>query len=91
MMRQLKSYRAKTHSIANSQIVFEDYAYEDALIVFVEIVEFLALENPFGDNSKALNKDYNIRAKQFGAFAALRGFDEMIEEAQREAAQEYEK
>lgn len=39
-MRQLKSYRAKTHSIANSQIVFEDYAYEDALIVFVEIVEF---------------------------------------------------
>ena len=54
-------------------------------------MEFLALENPFGDNSEALNKDYNIRAKQFGAFAALRGFDEMIEEAQREAAQEYEK
>lgn len=51
----------------------------------------MALENPFGDNSEALNKDYNIRAKQFGAFAALRGFDEMIEEAQREAAQEYEK
>lgn len=43
-MRQLKSYRAKTHSIANSQILFEDYAYEDALIVLVEMVEFLALE-----------------------------------------------
>ena len=41
----------------------------------------MALENPFGDNSEALNKDYSIRAKQFGAFAALRGFDEMIEEA----------
>ena len=51
----------------------------------------LALENPFGDNSDVLNKDYSIRAKQFGVFAALRGFDEMIEEAQREAAQEYEK
>lgn len=43
-MRQLKSYRAKTHSIANSQILFEDYTYEDALIVLVEMVEFLALE-----------------------------------------------
>lgn len=90
-MRQLKNYQAKTHSIANSQILFKDYAYEDALIVLVEMVEFLALENPFGDNSEALNKDYSIRAKQFGAFVALRGFDEMIEKAQREAAQEYEK
>ena len=43
-MQQLKSYRAKTHSIANSQILFEDYTYEDALIVLVEMVEFLALE-----------------------------------------------
>lgn len=43
-MRQLKSYRAKTHSIANSQILFEDYGYEDALIVLVEMVEFLALK-----------------------------------------------
>lgn len=43
-MRQLKSYRAKTHSIANSQILFEDYAYEEALIVVIEMVEFLALE-----------------------------------------------
>ena len=51
----------------------------------------MALENPFGDNSEARNKDYSIRAKQFGAFAALRGFDKIIEEAQREAAQEYEK
>ena len=50
----------------------------------------LALENPFGGSGEELNKDYSIRAKQFGAFAALRGFEEMIEEAQREAAQEYE-
>lgn len=51
----------------------------------------MAMENPFGDNSDELNKAYSIRAKQFSAFAALRGFDEMIEEAQREAVQEYEK
>lgn len=59
-MWQLKNYRAKTHSIANSQILFKDYAYEDALIVLVEMVEFLALENPFGDKSDELNKDYSI-------------------------------
>lgn len=51
----------------------------------------MALENPFGGSGEELNKDYSIRAKQFGAFAALRGFDKMIEEAQREVAQEYEK
>ena len=51
----------------------------------------LALENPFGDNSDELNKNYSIRVKQLGAFAALRGFDKMIDEAQREVEQEYEK
>ena len=43
-MQQLKSYQPKTHSISNSQILFEYYAYEDALIVLVEMVEFLALK-----------------------------------------------
>lgn len=51
----------------------------------------MALENSFGCDSDELNKDYSIRAKQFGAFAALRGFDKMIEEVQREVVQEYEK
>ena len=35
------------------------------------------LVNPFGDGD-AINADYNIRAKQFGAFAALRGFEALI-------------
>lgn len=43
-MQQLKAYRPKSHSISNSQILFEDYAYEDALIVLMEMVELLALK-----------------------------------------------
>lgn len=42
-MAQLKSYRTKSHSIATSQILFEDYDYEEAKIVLREMVEFLAL------------------------------------------------
>ncbi len=45
------------------------------------------LVNPFGDGD-VINADYNIRAKQFGAFAALRGFEALIDEAQREAEQQ---
>lgn len=47
------------------------------------------LENPFG-NPDELNDGYNIRAKQFGAFAALRGFEALIDEAKREAEKEFE-
>lgn len=43
-MEDLHHYHAKSHSIANSQILFEDYAFEDALIVMVEMVEFLCLK-----------------------------------------------
>lgn len=43
-MAQLKNYRAKSHSIANSQILFDDYTYADALIVLTEMVEFLSLK-----------------------------------------------
>ena len=43
-MADLKHYRAKSHSISNSQILFEDYAFEDAAIVLVEMVEFLCLK-----------------------------------------------
>ena len=45
------------------------------------------LANPFGYGNE-LNEDYNIRAKQFCAFAALRGFEDLIEEAQEDAAKE---
>ena len=43
-IEDLRNYRPKTHSISNSQILFEDYAFEDALIVMVEMVEFLCLK-----------------------------------------------
>ena len=42
------------------------------------------LANPFGDGNK-INADYNIRAKQFSAFAALRGFEVLIDEAKTNA------
>ncbi|MGM9569711.1 MAG: DNA repair protein [Phascolarctobacterium sp.] len=40
----LQHYQPKNHSIANSQILFEDYAAADALIVMLEMVEFLCLK-----------------------------------------------
>lgn len=43
-MADLHHYRPKSHSISNSQILFEDYAFGDALIVMVEMVEFLCLK-----------------------------------------------
>lgn len=48
------------------------------------------LEDPFFDGNE-INVDYNIRAKQFGAFAALRGFEEMLEEVKEEVEREYDK
>lgn len=49
-----------------------------------------ALEDPFFYGNE-VNVEYNIRAKQFSAFAALRGFEEMLEEVKREMEQEYDK
>lgn len=43
-MADLHHYHAKSHSISNSQILFEDYAFEDAEVVLVEMVEFLCLK-----------------------------------------------
>ena len=43
-MEDLRHYRAKSRSISNSQILFEDYAFEDAIIVLAEMVEFLCLK-----------------------------------------------
>ena len=38
----IKSYKPKTNSISNSQILFEDYNYEKAKLVLKEMVELLA-------------------------------------------------
>ena len=43
-MESLRNYQPKTHSLSNSQILFEDYAWGDAQIVMVEMVEFLCLK-----------------------------------------------
>ena len=43
-MKNLQNYHSKTHSISNSQILFEDYCYNDAMIVMLEMVEFLSLK-----------------------------------------------
>ena len=43
-VKNLQNYHSKTHSISNSQILFEDYCYNDAMIVMLEMVEFLSLK-----------------------------------------------
>lgn len=43
-MEDLRAYRPKTRSVSNSQILFEDYNARDALIVMLEMVEFLSLK-----------------------------------------------
>ena len=40
----IKAYRSSSHSISNSQILFEDYSYEDALLVMKEMVEIKVLD-----------------------------------------------
>lgn len=47
------------------------------------------IENPYRNGEGELNTHYSIRAKQFAAFNALRGFDEMIAAAQADAAKQY--
>ena len=52
----------------------------------------MATGNPCGSlgDGEEFNKDYSLRAKQFAAFSPLRGFDELLEDARREAAMEYD-
>ena len=40
----IHNYQSKSHSLSNSQILFEDYGYDDALIVMQEMVDNLVLE-----------------------------------------------
>lgn len=43
-IRDIKNYQSKSHSLSNSQILFSDYEYNDALVILKEMVEQLALE-----------------------------------------------
>lgn len=40
----IKAYRPSTNSISNSQVLFEDYQYQDALLVLKEMVELNVLK-----------------------------------------------
>ncbi len=41
---EIKSYETKTTSLSNSQILFEDYSFQDARLVLKEMVDILTLE-----------------------------------------------
>lgn len=41
---EIQSYSSKSHSISNGQILFEDYSYDNALIVLKEMADTLVLE-----------------------------------------------
>lgn len=41
---EIQAYESKSHSISNGQILFEDYNFDNALLVMKEMVDTLALE-----------------------------------------------
>ena len=41
---EIKSYKTKSNSMSHSQVLFEDYEYEDALLVMKEMVEVKVLD-----------------------------------------------
>lgn len=43
-IEEIHNYKSKSNSISNSQILFEDYKYDDALLVMKEMVDLLVLE-----------------------------------------------
>lgn len=43
-MADIHAYRPSTTSLSNSQVLFEDYNYEDAHLVLMEMVDMLSLE-----------------------------------------------
>ena len=38
-IQDIKNYKSKQHSISNSQILFEDYSYQNAFVVMKEMVD----------------------------------------------------
>ena len=43
-IRDIQAYKAKSNSLSNSQILFEDYNFKDAKLVMKEMVDNLSLE-----------------------------------------------
>lgn len=62
LIEDIKSYKSKSNSMSNSQILFEDYNYENALLVFKEMVELNVLrlvENHLVTNHLGLYVGYS--------------------------------
>ena len=58
----IKAYKPKTTSISNSQVLFEDYSFEKARVVFIEMVELGSLrlvENNFVTDTVQLYIGYS--------------------------------
>lgn len=43
-IEDIHNYKSKSHSISNGQILFENYSFDDALLVVKEMVDMLSLE-----------------------------------------------
>lgn len=43
-MSDIKSYQSKSKSLSNSQILFEDYSFEDAFFILLEMLEQLSID-----------------------------------------------
>lgn len=43
-IEEIHNYKSKSHSISNGQILFEDYSFNDALLVVKEMTDMLSLE-----------------------------------------------
>lgn len=43
-IKEIHEYESKSHSVSQSQILFEDYSYDNALLVLKEMTDTLALE-----------------------------------------------
>lgn len=43
-IKDIKSYKSDSHSVGQSQVLFEDYKYQDALLVIKEMVELKVLD-----------------------------------------------
>ena len=77
-MEDIKKYHSKSNSFSNSQILFEDYNYDDTLLVLKEMVDLNSLrliEDDLVTNSIALMIGYSKDShKATGGMAKLNGY-----------------
>jgi DNA polymerase V len=82
----IKAYQPRTHSLSNSQILFEDYNYENAKIIMHEMVDGLCLElvdQQLVTNSLSLAVQYSKDiARPTGATRKLKEYTNSIKKLQ---------